>query len=120
MNTTTGCSVKVMRSFDYCHFEISLSISDDAMANISLDEVDQLRKAAARLADKAVEQYKVAKANFETCDSERRDHDFEERSMFLNAIRSKPEHERTPEEQARLKAHNDFRYRTRYDYQDDA
>lgn len=102
-----------MRSHDYCHFEIQLA----ADSVESLDEVDQLRKAAARLADKAVEQYKIAKANFESIDTERRDFEYDERR--LKAIREKPEHERTPDQQAALKAHNDFQYRARYDYQDD-
>lgn len=53
----THASVKVMRSHDYCHFEVSLGY--DAPA--TLEQIDALRKEAARLADKAVEQYKIAK-----------------------------------------------------------
>ena len=55
----SGASVKVMRSYDFCHFEVSLSSVNDG--EISSVEVDELRKEAARLADKAVEQYKIAK-----------------------------------------------------------
>ena len=50
-------SVKVMRSHDYCHFEVCLSSSS---AN-TLELVDELRKQAARLADKAVKQYQQSK-----------------------------------------------------------
>jgi len=48
-------SVRVMRSHDYCHFEVSLSADDLE----DLKAVDDLRKAAARLADKAVAQYQL-------------------------------------------------------------
>jgi hypothetical protein len=47
-------SVKVMRSHDYCHFEVVLTSSEANTPQL----VDELRKTAARLADKAVEQYK--------------------------------------------------------------
>lgn len=61
MNFWRACrmhaSVKVMRSYDYCHFEVSLSI-DDAATDA---DVDELRKRAARLVDKAVRQYVLAK-----------------------------------------------------------
>lgn len=51
-------SVKVMRSYDYCHFEICLSLGD---RTVELSEIDNLRKDAQRLCDKAVDQYKTAK-----------------------------------------------------------
>jgi hypothetical protein len=50
-------SVKIMLSYDYSHFEIALS-SDNCD---SADAVDELRKVAQRLADKAVKQYKTMK-----------------------------------------------------------
>lgn len=50
-------SAKVMLSHDYCHFEVCLS-SDQEM---TLQEVNELRKGAQRLADEAVRQYKIAK-----------------------------------------------------------
>ena len=50
-------SVKVMRSFDYCHFEICLTMNEEG-AFYSTEAVDNLRKEAMRLADKTVEQYK--------------------------------------------------------------
>lgn len=52
-------TVKVMRSYDYCHFEVCLSSSSASTP----DAVDGLRKQAARLADKAVDQYRIAKNN---------------------------------------------------------
>ena len=55
----TSATVKVMRSFDYCHFEIAMQISNDT--EVTAQEIDDARKQAMRLADKAVEQYKIAK-----------------------------------------------------------
>jgi len=49
-------SVKIMRSYDYCHFEICLGTDED----IPLVDVDKIRKDAQRLVDKAVDQYKIA------------------------------------------------------------
>lgn len=49
-------SVKIMLSYDYCHFEIALSNEATTMY-----EANSLRKNAQRLADEAVRQYKVAK-----------------------------------------------------------
>jgi hypothetical protein len=85
---------------------------------MDLSAVDELRKTAARLADKAVEQYKVAKKNAELAT-------YDERTMLrlqdeANEIEGKPEQQRTPEEQAKLKAIRDLAFaRRRYDYQDD-
>lgn len=111
----SNASVKVMRSFDYCHFEVSLS-SD--LVTCPTD-VDDLRKEAAKLADKAVEQYKAMKANLEMRDSD---------TWKLNTLKhraeaaeAKPESERTPEEKAVIKKLQDGYYqnRRRYDYDDD-
>jgi hypothetical protein len=117
MNETNPvtASVKVMRSYDYCHFEVALSTSGVA----SIEEVDNLRKTAARLADKAVEQYKVAKENLEMQESHDRSASYIREEAI--AIEAKPETERTPEEQATLKAYNDhvFHANRRYNYEDD-
>jgi hypothetical protein len=110
-------SVKVMRSHDYCHFEVALGATLPEGQIFTIDGVDKMRKVAARLADKAVEQYKIAKSNFETLERERREWEWEARR--LEAIKEKPEHERTPEEAAALKAHGDHLFRARYDYEDD-
>ena len=108
-------SVKVMRSYDYCHFEIQLSTTGPC----TQAEVDALRKEAARLADKAVAQYQIAKENVER--------ELNDRS-YLDALRyrhrdalKKPEGERTPEEKALVKAIADRAHfnRRRYNYEDD-
>lgn len=107
-------SVKVMRSHDYCHFEVCLSSSDCATP----EAVDELRKTAARLADKAVDQYKVAKENAEAMlvDMERANG----MRYRHRAILEIPESERTPEQMAIVKAISDLEHRrSRYDYEDD-
>ena len=108
-------SVKVMRSHDYCHFEVALSVDADQPTGVSLTTVNDLRKEAMRLADKAVEQYKIAKQqrllNVQGAAS----------TYEIHQIRAKAETDRSPEEQATLKAYNDevFAASREYDYQDD-
>lgn len=115
--TFNSVSVKVMRSHDYCHFEVALaSVTNEP---ITPDQADDLRKCAARLADKAVEQYKIAK------DHARRRESFAYEQGRIEAecreIETKPETERTPQEQATLKAHKDelFLMSKDYDYEED-
>lgn len=118
MNETaiTSASIKVMRSYDYCHFEVNLSASGP----LTTSEVDDLRKEAARLADKAVKQYKTAKRIALLRDSD-------QRSMSYSAeeyarIKAMPESEWTPEDKAEVKAQDDRAFRInrpRYDYQDE-
>lgn len=108
-------SVKVMRSYDYCHFEVCLGSSEAD----SPEAVDELRKTAARLADKAVEQYKIAKANAQKLLSEKQQRQFLIQRM--DQIRKKEEGARTVREQAELKAFEDEQYHASrgYDYEDE-
>jgi hypothetical protein len=113
--------VKVMRSFDYCHFEVTLSasLSDLTEEQDRVKAVDELRKQAARLADKAVEQYKIAKENARLCGND----PFNLERLKREALQAeaRPESERTPEEMAALKYLSDSYYqnRRRYNYEDD-
>lgn len=54
----TKASVKIMRSYDYNHFEVSLSTDE----LIDEKEVNSLRIKAAKLVDHAIEQYKKKKS----------------------------------------------------------
>lgn len=112
----SSASVRVMRSHDYNHFEVNLGTNDEFLL---LEEVDELRKAAARLADKAVEQYKLAKRNAQKRASESEDR--ERLKWSIDRIRNRPESTRTIDEQARLKAFDDesWALSRAYDYQDD-
>lgn len=108
-------SVKVMRSFDYCHFEVILGSTEP----IDLAGVDAMRKEAARLADKAVRQYRVAKVNAAKLVSEKQNRAYLIRD--IERIESIDEGERTVSEQAKLKAYSDQQWEAshHYDYDDD-
>ncbi len=112
-----GASVKVMRSYDYCHFEVCIG-TDDAKTDA---EIDELRKRAARLADKAVEQYKVAKnAEYH---KQTRTREWEQLREEVRRIEMLPEGDRTPNQMAKVRLLRDRDWQRyieeRYDYQDD-
>lgn len=108
-------SVKVMRSHDYCHFEVCLSSSSANTPEL----VDELRKTAARLADKAVSQYRIAKINASRLLSEK----YERAAVVdrVKYIREIAEGDRTVNQQAELKAFDDQKWEAshNYDYEDD-
>lgn len=97
-------AVKVMRSYDYCHFEVALSTT----AEQTLQEIDDMRKEAARLADKAVQQYYNAKEHAQ----HRANLEWEVKAIKEHC----PESGWTPEQKAKVKALEDWEY---YNYQDD-
>jgi ABC-type nitrate/sulfonate/bicarbonate transport system substrate-binding protein len=104
-----NASVKVMNSYDYCHFEVALSAED-----VSIADVDNLRKEAQRLVDKSIKQYKVAKR----IASQMPDSYLESRVRTLRE--NTPQSEWTPEQKAMVKAYNDAMFASsHYDYQDD-
>lgn len=104
-------SVKVMRSYDYCHFEISLS-SDEEM---TIPQINEMRKDAARLVDEAVRQYIIAKIKMSATWT------LQKASIFKQAdiIRQKPISEWTPEDKAIMKIIADKNYDEQWDYGDD-
>ena len=115
-------SVKIMLSHDYCHFEVCLGSDED----LSLKQIDDLRKEAQRLADKAVKQYQIAKEKMSrflelndifSGDSARVVMIREE----LNRARETPESERTPQQKGQLKAYADWEWMRehQYDYEDE-
>lgn len=114
----TTISTRILRSFDYCHFEISTSATLDD-GDDSVWCADELRKQAARLADKAVQQYKIHKANRNRLESEERSHRWD--TDNAERIKAKPEFDRSPQEQAELKAHQDAVWvaSRRFDYEDE-
>jgi len=104
-------SVKIMRSYDYCHFEICLGTDED----ISLIDVDKIRKDAQRLADKAVDQYKIAREECSRKISLR-----QERDLIINKVRAIkenfPESEWTEEQKALVKTLEDYEWQLSHDY----
>ena len=109
-----------MRSHDYCHFEVALSADLTGLNSEEMTPaVDEMRKIAARLADKAVEQYKVAKANAARLLGESNARQY--LTQRMDTVRAIPEGERTVNQQAELKAFDDQAYHASrpYDYEDD-
>lgn len=103
-------SVKVMNSYDYCHFEVVLGSDQD----MSLDDVDEMRKQAQRLVDKSISQYKIAKERA----NQRQNLKWERDQLLLECkrIEEKPEGERTASDKAKLKALDDAAYWSQFDY----
>ena len=113
---SNGVDIKVMRSYDYCHFEFILCSNDDQ----TMASVNEIRKNAQRLADEAVRQYQQAKdvARIRLNDKSQRDMMRQE----IRAIKENfPQSEWTPEQKAKVKSYDDYCYRVNrvYDYQDE-
>lgn len=107
-----NASVKVMLSYDYSHFEASMSLENDN--GISEKEIDNARKSCQRLADKAVSQYKTAKqmaANRN--DGSYRMQNFEQE---CKRIQSKNQDDRTVKEIAMLKQYENENWQSQFDY----
>lgn len=114
-----AASVKVMLSYDYSHFEASMSLENEN--GLSITEVDSARKQCQRLADKAVSQYKTAKEMAaKRTDGKYQINNFE---MEVQKIKLKSEEDRTLKELATLKEYEDEAWRAKfeydYDYDDD-
>lgn len=116
----TTASVKVMLSYDYCHFETSMSLENES--GISTKDIDNARKDCQRLSDKAVSQYKKAK-QFAAMrsDGEYKMKNFEAQ---CENILKKQEGDRTVNEIAMLKQYENENWREQfehnYDYEDEA
>jgi hypothetical protein len=108
----TTASVKVMLSYDYSHFEASMSIENEN--GLTMQEIDEARKKCQRLADKAVGQYKKAKemASLRS-HGEYRMRNFEDE---CKRIQAKDEQDRTVEESAMLKQYEDENWQAQFDY----
>lgn len=108
-------SVKVMRSYDYCHFEVALS-SDEEM---TIEQVDEMRKDAMRLVDKAVDQYQIAKDHRSFLANN--EFEYDHLVKRAKAIKEIPQSEWTPEQKAIIKRYEDWHYRMncQYNYEED-
>lgn len=105
-------SVKVMRSYDYCHFEVALS-TDQV---VSLDEVNGLRKQAAVLVDEAIRQYRIAKEK----ESKRQSSEWQTEAAMrkLEAAKQKSKSDLTPEEAALLRSDGDSEFWRNFEQDD--
>lgn len=113
MNTIIkSASVKVMLSYDYSHFEASMSLENDN--GLTTKDIDEARKTCQRLADKAVGQYKTAKAQAaKRSDGHYKMKNFEE---ACRAIQQKNEGDRTINEIAMLKQYENEHWQSQFDY----
>ena len=107
-----NASVKVMLSYDYSHFEASMSVENDN--GLTVKEIDAARKDCQRLADKAVAQYKTAKAQA----ASRNDGQYKMDNFIAQCIKikAKDEHDRTLKEIAMLKQYENENWQSQFDY----
>ena len=121
MSKTIQATVKVMLSYDYCHFEISKTIVNEitqgsvfVAPGISQQEIDEARKDCQRLADKAVGQYRTAK----DMATKRLGNSYERMQLEkeVRDIKQKKDEFVTPEDKAKIKALEDYNH---YNYMDD-
>lgn len=107
-----SASVKVMLSYDYSHFEASMSLENDN--GLSTKDIDDARKSCQRLADKAVGQYKQAKIMA----SKRSDGQYQMQNFESECkkIAAKDEHDRTIKEIAMLKQYQNENWQSQFDY----
>ena len=117
-------SVKVMRSYDYCHFEIVLgqdTIGNKIQPAFNEHDVNEMRKEAARLVDEGVRQYIEMKKQLDFQNSS--EYEFERRqAQLVKVIKNFPDKSQwTPEIKALEKRCNDLAFQRNrdYDYQDD-
>jgi hypothetical protein len=105
-----SASVKIMLSFDYCHFEICKGTDE----NLTNEQINDLRKDCQRLADEAVRQYQVAKLHAAKLDSYEKK-DFDRR---IKGILEKEESTLTIEETAMLKQYRDEEFQKQFELYD--
>ena len=112
-----GASVKIMLSYDYCHFEMSLSNSNETL---TLEQIDDMRKDCQRLADKAVKQYKTAKYAAQMLMQAQGGVERARRNVHV-LKENFPQSEWTPEQKAQVKTLEDYEFVLShpYDYEDD-
>lgn len=111
----TKATVKVMNSYDYSHFEVTLSTDE----LVDADSVNVMRKRAQRLVDEAIRQYKVAKEKAQKrCSLE---YERQNLKQEVSLIKLRPESEWTASDKAKVKAMDDDAYWRAhdYDYNDD-
>lgn len=111
----TKATVLVMLSHDYNHFEASIELTGE---DIPLSDIDNARKDCQRLADKAVGQYKTAKA----IAGKRTTSSYERMQLEkeVEEINKKKEEFLTYEDMGKVKALADYNHQHQYDYDDDS
>jgi hypothetical protein len=105
-------SVRVMNRYDYNHFEATLSSDDE----LSLNEINLMRKNAQLLVNEGIRQYKKAKESENNI--MRTQWDYNNLAQKVKAIKENfPQSEWTPEQKATIKQLSDMEHeRTIFDY----
>ena len=105
-----SASVKIMLSYDYCHFEVCKSTDE----NITDEQINEMRKDVQRLCDKAVQQFKIAKdMSSKRMNGKYTMLDFKNQCL---AIEEKKEEDRTVKEIAMLKQFSDENWQAQFEY----
>lgn len=112
MTIINTASVKVMLSYDYSHFEASMSLENNE--GLEFKDIDNARKNCQRLADKAVKQYQTAK-EFAAKRSDGK-YQMENFAAQCKKIQAKEEHDRTIKEIAMLKQYENENWQSQFDY----
>lgn len=119
MSKTIQSTVRILVSYDYCHFEVSKAIQGfvdehGTLMHLTNNEIDDARKDCQRLADKAVGQYKMAKEMA----AKRTGSSYERMQLEKEVaiIRQNKDEFITPEDKAKVKALEDYQH---YNYMDD-
>lgn len=110
-----SASVKVMLSYDYCHFEVAMAVENES--GLQPQDIDNARKTCQRLADKAVGQYKTAK----DAAAKRSDGAFQMQNFEAECkkIQQKSEGDRTLKEIAMLKQYENEKWQAQFEYEYD-
>lgn len=110
-------SVSIMRSYDYSHFEVQLGTDEE----LTIEQINDMRKEAMRLVDKAVKQYQIAR-NREKIQNQGDSFTHKELQRKVQIIvENYPQSEWTPAQKAIVKELNDFEFAMShgYDYEDE-
>lgn len=107
-----SASVKVMQSYNYCHFEASMTLENES--GLTAHNIDAARKDCQRLTDKAVKQYQKAKEMA----AKRNDGQYQMENFRSECerIKKKDEHDRTLKEIAMLNQYEDENWQSQFDY----
>lgn len=130
MSKTIQATVKLMISYNFCHFEISKTIEAEKVLiqgedghltssqHLTQEDIDNARKECQRLIDKAIGQYQKAKdeaSKSATVESERL-----QLRREVSVIKNKPENEWSIYDKAKVKALEDYDHNAMYNYDDDS
>lgn len=115
-----SASVKVMNSYNYSHFETSMTLENDN--GVTLKDINDARKNCQRLVDNAIQQYQTAK-DFAAKRNDGK-YQMENFKSQCEKIKIKQQNDRTINEIAMLKQYEtedwEKQFAYEYDYDDES